>query len=523
MSEITPRQAEPAGQTPHPVGDDHEGWVALSKNLHTYHPALQTVIIEHLARRNIEVSPEHHQEHVDLARPSIPNIDNLPPAEQDLAGEVIEIGQQAIRDKETVAGSEAVHTTQESAAIPLQDALKQARVQPSLWHDKVFLKNISTQVASRAEAASQQKQLSKKELRELESLGIIAQADKATARIFDCDTVPGPLVTGLVRQLGIAQDHFLTRSWGSEVTPHLMLERIGKHLRTLEVLHDQDPTAPNEIFERFGIIHFGRYSPEQLLDQLNLIREIEAGGKKPNSVIVVATATGDYNGSLEDATLEGEHNNAILARKKDPRVPPVIFIEADLPESLGKTLETIGRDVAPISALFVTAHSDEKEVHLSSRGAGSINSEAYGLLEHFDSQKSMTPGAEICLQSCSAGAEHGIAEKLSVRLGKRVYATSKSSYGVTEPFAFEQDENGDWHYLFGFSHDEKSKDLAAGHVFGEQGHNDSNEPPSSRELTWRATKAFFAPRRAPKPSYISRRRQQRHAARTGARRFNVHD
>jgi len=75
------------------------GWQQVAQEMHTYHPALQEHAARNLAERGIEISPEHHQEHVDIARHVVPNIDELTTQEQDFAGEVIEIGHEALEDE----------------------------------------------------------------------------------------------------------------------------------------------------------------------------------------------------------------------------------------------------------------------------------------------------------------------------------------------------------------------------------------------------------------------------------------
>lgn len=45
-----------------------------------------------------EISPEHHEEHIKLAEPMVPDIAEKPEAEQDLIGELLEIGETAIDD-----------------------------------------------------------------------------------------------------------------------------------------------------------------------------------------------------------------------------------------------------------------------------------------------------------------------------------------------------------------------------------------------------------------------------------------
>lgn len=85
------------------------GWQQVAQEMHTYHPALQEHAARNLAERGIEISPEHHQDHIDIARPAVTNIDELTAEEQDFVGEVIEIGQEALEDE--VLPSSAIQVT----------------------------------------------------------------------------------------------------------------------------------------------------------------------------------------------------------------------------------------------------------------------------------------------------------------------------------------------------------------------------------------------------------------------------
>ncbi len=78
-----------------------EGWRQAVEDTSQY-PELHAIAKNHLERANAraEVTPEHHQVHIDIARPVVPNIDSLPAIEQDFLGEIIEIGNEALEDAE---------------------------------------------------------------------------------------------------------------------------------------------------------------------------------------------------------------------------------------------------------------------------------------------------------------------------------------------------------------------------------------------------------------------------------------
>lgn len=112
------------------TNDDFNGWHKVADELHTYPPALQEIAKEHLERHGIEISPEHHQAHIDITRPAVPDIDELSPEEQDLIGELVEIGQEALQDTEvTVVAPTEKYTSPEQLNKRICEALASCEVE----------------------------------------------------------------------------------------------------------------------------------------------------------------------------------------------------------------------------------------------------------------------------------------------------------------------------------------------------------------------------------------------------------
>ena len=101
--------------TPQQHDSDTVGWQSVAEEMHGWHPALQEHAASNLAERGIEISSEHHQSHIDIARPAVPNIDELPPEEQDLIGEIIEIGQEALDN--------SIETNESAGRLPAGEEL----------------------------------------------------------------------------------------------------------------------------------------------------------------------------------------------------------------------------------------------------------------------------------------------------------------------------------------------------------------------------------------------------------------
>jgi len=108
-----------------------DGWRQAVKDT-SRHPELHTIGKSHLERveSRLEISPEHHQAHIDIARPAVPDIDNLSPEEQDFVGEIIEIGKEALEETEiaVVAPSET-YTDPEKLNRRIGEALASCEVE----------------------------------------------------------------------------------------------------------------------------------------------------------------------------------------------------------------------------------------------------------------------------------------------------------------------------------------------------------------------------------------------------------
>lgn len=116
--------------TPQQLDSDIDGWYRVAEEMHGYHPALQEHAARNLAERGIKISPEHHQSHVDIARSAVPNIDDLPPEEQDLVGEIIEIGEEALEGAQigTLAPLES-HADPEKLQDRINEALASCEIE----------------------------------------------------------------------------------------------------------------------------------------------------------------------------------------------------------------------------------------------------------------------------------------------------------------------------------------------------------------------------------------------------------
>lgn len=119
--------------TEHPTQPDHElkGWQQAVEDTSQY-PELHAIAKSHLERTEskFEISPEHHQSHIDIARPAVPNIDSLSSEEQDFIGELIEIGKEALEDTEIViATPPETYTDPEKLNHRISEALASCEVE----------------------------------------------------------------------------------------------------------------------------------------------------------------------------------------------------------------------------------------------------------------------------------------------------------------------------------------------------------------------------------------------------------
>jgi hypothetical protein len=111
--------------------DELKGWRQAVEDT-SQHPELHAIAKSHLERveSKLEISPEHHQSHIDIVRPAVPNIDSLPADEQDFFGELVEIGQEALEDAEiAVASPSETYTDPEKLNKRISEALASCEVE----------------------------------------------------------------------------------------------------------------------------------------------------------------------------------------------------------------------------------------------------------------------------------------------------------------------------------------------------------------------------------------------------------
>lgn len=108
-----------------------DGWKQAIEDT-SQHPELHAIAKDHFERvkASLEISPEHHQSHIDIARPAVPEIDSLPPEEQDFIGEIIEIGGEALEDADiAVIAPAETYTDPEKLNARIGEALTSCEVE----------------------------------------------------------------------------------------------------------------------------------------------------------------------------------------------------------------------------------------------------------------------------------------------------------------------------------------------------------------------------------------------------------
>lgn len=112
---------------------DLSGWQQAVEDTSPY-PDLHAKAVDHFerAKARVEISPEHHQAHIDIARPAVPSIDSLPAEEQDFVGEIIEIGEEALEDAEIImAAPSESYVDPEKLSKRIGEALTTCEVEPN--------------------------------------------------------------------------------------------------------------------------------------------------------------------------------------------------------------------------------------------------------------------------------------------------------------------------------------------------------------------------------------------------------
>ncbi len=208
---------------------------------------------------------------------------------------------------------------------------------------------------------------------------------------------------------------------GDEVDARLA-GRLAKNQRlafeTMTNLERMQPGAVRVLHRRFGIRHFGRYHPNDLLQQLHYTGKLDG---------VVVSAVADKGGPFKE--------QEVLPRYGSHHKRRIVYTEASTPKEAGRILTGIAIQHGKIKSLLVRAHGDEDRVRLGVGDAGLVTKET---IRDFIPAGVMDRVSEILLSSCWTGL--GFAKDLANAVGSRILAPEGKTRGLKNTKEFIQKE-----------------------------------------------------------------------------------
>lgn len=187
-----------------------------------------------------------------------------------------------------------------------------------------------------------------------------------------------------------------------------LTEKLSGHFSSMALLERSMPGSVAALRQGYGIRHFNRYHPLDLLWQL---RNPYVRGE------VHLTATDDSTHAMDDIAetilIHGEGFEGELSKKR-------VFLEASTREEAHGLLGKVAEDRGLIRKLYVHAHGNTEEMVLSNRPEGYVEPEN---VEEFVPAEAMMRGSEIIMFGCESDK---LAEAVAKRTGARVTGTKSA-------------------------------------------------------------------------------------------------
>jgi hypothetical protein len=201
-------------------------------------------------------------------------------------------------------------------------------------------------------------------------------------------------------------------------------DRMLKAWEVMSTLMVSGPEVVHEIYSRFDIRNFGRYTAGTLYRQLEYFRQAEQNGGTASARPLVIVGVGDWN-------------NALCAPETQFGCIDPVYMEAG---SLDAAIEAITktRRVAPINNLIISAHGDKECLNLSVGKGQEITSRLLlqsRALARLKREKGIfTTTAVIVLACCQSGkkGEDAIGEAIAEYTAMDVIAPTAKIHGYIE-------------------------------------------------------------------------------------------
>jgi hypothetical protein len=225
-----------------------------------------------------------------------------------------------------------------------------------------------------------------------------------------------PQLREVIAKYGLDPDEILD-TWNGSYTEHGPQPQIERNMEVVFYLEDQRPGIAHLLYKEFGIRNFDRYSQAMLISQFDDYENTD----KPYGIVLQATH--DWNGAFTSFEHLGVMNKLYKQIKDDYALR---VIEARTKLEVAKRLITLDRKYGAqhkLAFAFIGGHGDRNSIMFGGQHRRNLL-----LLEDLAGKGVQRTGGffeehpTIILASCSTGAEGGIGQELSKRLGAKVIA-----------------------------------------------------------------------------------------------------
>jgi len=201
-------------------------------------------------------------------------------------------------------------------------------------------------------------------------------------------------------------------------------EIYWRNIIAMRQLEEERPGSVKELFDKFNIVTFGRYSKDCLLNQLDM----ETGEEGGYYGLVLYPAS-DWNGVFYNTKEVFDKTNQYFVEQTG--APVLRVFECQNHKQAVEALNTARKKYGPIGFSVIGGHGTRNSVQFGEKnnttGRFEITLEDLekysAIASHFPAEGGsplFSPGATIILKSCSTGQEGGIAQKLSEIFGIKV-------------------------------------------------------------------------------------------------------
>jgi hypothetical protein len=217
------------------------------------------------------------------------------------------------------------------------------------------------------------------------------------------------------------------------------------HLRdwvsTVTELEAHAEGVAKKLQEDFGIVNFNHFPIPALKNQYDM-RDAQV----PYGVVLAAQF--DHNDAF---TGQSQEVISSLFEQLSERKVQMRIIEVNSPRALAKrmlSLDTKYGDQHKISFALVRAHGTEIDIGLGQGLADTVNSDALKKLRPENLQRFFIKEPDIIFDSCSVGADGGLASEVASVLGGNTHATGDITHGIKDIKVFGDSKKLDFSVTF---------------------------------------------------------------------------